>query len=224
MRSLNPAFSDTLRFCCVINCKVSSALDWRAPGGIASKAIRILRALRALRAKGPVRQKTRAGLLLLWTTDRGQQTEDNGQRTTDRGEQTEENGQRTTDRGQRTEENRQRAADKGQRTEDAAHDRETSTSRRTGRRIENCLQMHLLRAANAKHFTETGRETDLVGKRDAGGDKRNHRLRHPRHRLDIPFLENGGKLRWGHECPHQCLQAGRSRHGRDRQVISRFVN
>ena len=39
--------------------------------------------------------------------------------------------------------------------------------------------MHLLRAANAKHFTETGRETDLVGKRDAGGDKRNHRLRHP---------------------------------------------
>ena len=39
--------------------------------------------------------------------------------------------------------------------------------------------MHLLRAANAKNFTETGRETDLVGKRDAGGDKRNHRLRHP---------------------------------------------
>ena len=32
--------------------------------------------------------------------------------------------------------------------------------------------MHHLRAANAKHFTETEREADQVGRRDAAGDKR----------------------------------------------------
>ena len=62
--------------------------------------------------------------------------------------------------------------DKGQRTKGAAHDRETSTSRRTERRLERCPAMHHLRAANAKHFTETEREADQVGRRDAAGDKR----------------------------------------------------
>ena len=32
--------------------------------------------------------------------------------------------------------------------------------------------MHHLRAANAKYFTETEREADQVGRRDAAGDKR----------------------------------------------------
>ena len=64
-----------------------------------------------------------------------------------------------------------------------------------------------------------GHGLHVHGHTASGTDLRDHRLRHPRDCVDIPLLATGGKLWWGHECPHQRHQTGRTRHHRDREVV-----
>ena len=123
-----------MRFNCVINRQVSAASDGGALGGIASKSIRVLR---ALRTRGPVRRKTRAGLCLSWTKDRGQ------------------------------------------RTKGVAHDRETSSSRRSGQRLEHCLQMHHLWSKGAEPFPKARRNRPRR-LRSPGQDERSDSGNRPR--------------------------------------------